>query len=285
MNKFISNKFISNKFIVNKRIIKDALWFLLYVLVAAFVLVPLLWMLKMALTPKGELSFIPKSITLDHFRNIFSRKEILMYFFNSLRISVSVIIITIPLALIAAFSLARFNFKGREPMALSLLILPMLPATAVLVPLVAYFNKLHLYNTMTGVVIVQVVFNLPLCTWMLRNFIVNVPRAVEEAAYLDGLGHIMTLFRITLPSVRPGLVAVMIYIFIGCWNGYTFSYALTTTPDKRVLAQAVLAFLGAWGNDWGGLNAVGILMVFPPILVFLIFQKSFVAGMFGQTLK
>jgi ABC-type glycerol-3-phosphate transport system permease component len=242
-------------------------------------------MLKMALTPKNELSFIPKSFTLEHFKGIFSRKEILQYLFNSLKISVSVIVITIPIALIAAFSLARFNFRGREPMALSLLILPMLPATAVLVPLVSYFNKMHLYNTMTSVVIVNVVFNIPLSTWMLRNFIVNIPRAIEEAAYLDGLGHIRTLFRITMPSIRPGLVAVMIYIFIGCWNGYTFSYALTTSPSKRVLAQGVLAFLGSWGNDWGGLNAVGILMVFPPILVFLLFQKSFVAGMFGQSLK
>lgn len=274
MNKFITNKLIKNFF-----------WLLLYVLVAAFVLVPMLWMLKMALTPKNEFSFIPKSFTLEHFKGLFSRKEILQYLFNSFKISVSVIIITIPIALMAAFSLARFNFRGREPMALSLLILPMLPATAVLVPLVSYFNKMHLYNTMTSVVIVNVVFNIPLSTWMLRNFIVNIPRAIEEAAYLDGLGHIRTLFRITLPSIRPGLVAVMIYIFIGCWNGYTFSYALTTSPNKRVLAQGILAFLGSWGNDWGGLNAAGILMVFPPILVFLIFQKSFVAGMFGQSLK
>ena len=270
---------------IAKKFAIDVLWFLLYLLVAALVLIPLLWMLKMALTPKNDFSFIPKSFTLDNFKSLFGRREILIYFFNSLRISVSVIFITIPIAMIAGFSLARFNFKGREPMALSLLILPMLPATAVLVPLVAYFNRLGLYNTITSVVIVQIVFNLPLSTWMLRNFIVNVPRAVEEAAYLDGLGYIMTLFRITLPSIRPGLVAVMIYIFIGCWNGYTFSYALTTTPDKRVLAQAILAFLGSWGNDWGGLNAIGILMVFPPILVFLIFQKSFVAGMFGQSLK
>ena len=279
MSKLNMNEKIMIKFI------KDTLWFLLYLLVAAFVLIPLLWMLKMALTPKGELSFIPKSITLVNFKNIFSRTEILIYLFNSLRISVAVIVIAIPVAMIAAFSLARFNFKGREPMAVSLLILPMLPATAVLVPLVSYFNKIHLYNTITSVVIVQVVFNLPLCTWMLRNFIINVPRAIEEAAYLDGLGHVRTLFQITVPSIRPGLIAVMIYLFIGCWNGYTFSYALTTSPSKRVLAQGILAFLGSWGTDWGGLNAVGLLMVFPPILVFLIFQRSFVEGMFGQSLK
>jgi ABC-type glycerol-3-phosphate transport system permease component len=267
------------------KLIKNFFWLILYLLVAAFVLVPLLWMLKMSLTPKHELSLIPKSLTLEHFKGIFSRKEILIYFFNSLKISVSVILLTIPIALIGAFALARFSFKGREPMAISLLILPMLPATAVLVPLVSYFNKMHLYNTMTSVVIVNIVFNIPISTWMLRNFIANVPRTIEEAAYLDGLGHFQTLFRITLPAIRPGLVAVMIYIFIGCWNGYTFSYALTTSPDKRVLAQGILAFLGSWGNDWGGLNAAGILMVFPPILVFLIFQKSFVAGMFGQSLK
>jgi ABC-type glycerol-3-phosphate transport system permease component len=266
-------------------LISKFLWLLLYLLVAALVLIPLFWMLKLAFTPKYDYNLIPKTLTFDNFKNIFSRKEILIYFFNSLKIAVSTIIITIPIALIAAFSLARFQFKGRGILAMSLLILPMLPATAILVPLVSYFNKMHLYNTLTSVVIVNIVGNIPLSTWMLRNFIINTPRAIEEAAYLDGLSHIQTLFRISLPSIKPGLVAVMIYIFIGCWNGYTASYALTTSPDKRVLAQGVLAFLGTWGTDWGGLNAVGILMVLPPILVFLIFQKSFVAGMFGQSLK
>jgi ABC-type glycerol-3-phosphate transport system permease component len=242
-------------------------------------------MLKLALTPRYDFSFIPRSLSLEHFISIFSRKELLLYFFNSFKIALGTIIFTIPIALIAAFSLARFTFKGRNFLALSLLILPMLPATAVLVPLVAYFNKLRLYNTLTSVIIFNIVGNIPLSTWMLRNFIVNTPRAVEEAAYLDGLNHIQALFRIILPSIRPGLVAVIIYIFIGCWNGYTASYALVTSPDKRVLAQGILAFLGSWGTDWGGLNAAGILMVFPPILVFLIFQRSFVAGMFGQSLK
>jgi ABC-type glycerol-3-phosphate transport system permease component len=267
------------------KVVENMLLFFAYFLIAVFVLVPILWMFKVALTPRLDLGIVPQRLSLEHFVTIGKRKEIWSYFFNSLKICAGTIAIALPLALIAAFSLARFNFRGKEPMAISFLILPMLPATAILVPLVSYFNKMYLYNTLISVIIVNIIFYLPLSIWMLRNFIVNTPRAIEEAAYLDGLSHIETLFRVTVPIIRPGIIAVTVYIFIGCWNGYTFSYALTTTPEKRVLAQAILAFLGAWGTDWGGLNAMGIIMVIPPILVFLIFQKSFVAGMFGQALK
>jgi multiple sugar transport system permease protein len=239
----------------------------------------------MSLTPKYDYGFLPKHLTGSHYIEIFHKKEILVYFANSLKVSLGTIVFTIPVALLSAFALARFTFKGRDLLGICFLVLPMLPATAILVPLVAYFNRIGLYNTISGVVVVNIVFSLPLAIWMIRNFIANTPKTIEEAALLDGLGPFGTLFRVTVPMIRPGIVSVIIYIFISCWNGYTFSYALTTSPDKRVLAQAILSFIGTWGTNWGGLTAMGILMTLPPVAVFLIFQKTFIAGMFGQTLK
>ncbi len=267
------------------KIVKQILLFLLYFLIAIFALFPIIWGLKLSITPKYDYGLIPDSLTLKHYQDILGKKEILLYFFNSLKVSVGAIILALPISLFAAYALARFRFRGRNFLGMSLLILPMLPSTAILVPLVSYFNKLGLYNTIWGVIIVSMVFNLPLAIWMLRNFIINTPKAIEEAALIDGLNPYQTLFRVTLPMIRPGVVSVVIYIFINCWNGYTFSYALTTSQNKRVLAQGILAFLGTWGTNWGGLTAMGIIMILPPILLFLFFQDMFIAGMFGESLK
>jgi ABC-type glycerol-3-phosphate transport system permease component len=265
--------------------IKNFLWLVLYAFIALFALFPLLWMIKLSLTPKYDFGFIPRSWTLKNYTAILQQKEVVQYFLNSFKISLGTICFTMPIGLISAFALARYHFKGRNFLALAFLVLPMLPSSAILVPLVSYFNKLRLFNTLSGVIIVNVVFSMPLAIWMLRNFIINTPKAIEEAAFLDGLSSLQTLFRITTPIIKPGIIAVVVYIFITSWNSYTFSYALTTSPSKRVLSQAILAFMGSWGTDYGGLTAIGMLMVFPPVLVFLVFQKSFVAGMFGQALK
>jgi ABC-type glycerol-3-phosphate transport system permease component len=267
------------------KMLKQTILFLCYLAIAIFALFPLLWGLKLSFTPRYDYGLIPDSLTLQHYQDILGKREIITYFFNSLKVSVGAIVLVVPLALLAAYALARFKFKGRDVLGLSLLILPLLPSTAILVPLVSYFNKLGLYNSLWGVVIVSMVFNLPLAIWMLRNFIINTPKTIEEAALIDGLNSYQTLFRVTLPMIRPGMVSVIIYVFITCWNNYTFSYALTTSQNKRVLSQALLAFLGSWGTNWGGLTAMGILMVLPPILLFLAFQDTFIAGMFGESLK
>jgi len=202
-----------------------------------------------------------------------------------MKITLGAIAIVFPVSLTAAYGLARFKFRGRNFLGLSFLILPMLPSTAILVPLVSYFNKLGLYNTLFSVTLVHSIFNMPLAIWMLRNFIINTPVAIEEAAMIDGLSPFQTLFRITLPMIAPGIVSVVVYVFINCWNNYTFSYALTSSQSHRVLSQGVLSFLGSWGTYWGGLTAIGIITLIPPIVLFLIFQKWFVAGMFGESLK
>ena len=265
--------------------IKNILWFFVYIFIALFALFPLLWGLKLSLTPRYDLGIIPSSLTLEHYKGLLQKKEVWVYFFNSMKVALGAISIVFPISLLAAYSLARYHFKGRDVLGFSFLMIPMLPSTAILVPLVSYFNTLGLYNTLFSVILVNAIFNLPLAIWMLRNFITNIPVTIEEAAHIDGLNSIQTLFYITIPMIAPGIVSVVVYVFINCWNNYTFSYALTTSASHRVLAQGVLCFLGSWGTYWGGLTAIGIITLIPPILLFLIFQKWFVAGMFGESLK
>ena len=267
------------------KVLKNIGWFSLYLLLGLFALFPLLWGLKLSFTPKLDYNLIPQSLTLANYAKIITNHVITKFFFNSIKVCFGSILIVVPTSLLAAYGISRYDFKGKGLLKICLLIFPMLPSSAILVPLVKYFNKLGLYNTIFGVILGTSVFSLSLTTWMFINFIDNTQKTIEEAALIDGLNPYQTLFRITLPMIKPGLICIIVYIFIGSWNGYTLSYALTTSPDSRVLAQAILSFLGAWGTDWGGLTAMSIIMLIPPIVFFLFFQKSFIAGMFGENLK
>lgn len=255
-----------------------------FIAIAIFVLAPLIWGVRTSFTPNDEFSWIPKNPTLEHYRNIFSRPLILLFLRNTLLVSLGSIAITLPIAMLGGYSLARYQFPGKN-LSFVLMILPLLPPIAILVPLVAYINKMAIYDTLFAVTMVTVVFNLPFAVWMLRNFIIGTPVTIEESALIDGCTPFQVVWRIVLPAIFPGIIAVSVFIFINSWNGYLFAFALIADPKKRVLSQAILAFLGAWGTDWGGLSAVGMIALIPPILLFLFFQKWFIAGLVGQQLK
>lgn len=255
-----------------------------FVCIALFSLAPLLWGLRTSLVPNNTLTLLPETWTLEHYKKIFSRPLLFIYLKNTLIVALEAIAITVPTAMIGGYALARYQFPGKN-LSFVLMILPLLPPIAILVPLVAYINKMGIYDTLFAVTMATVVFSLPFAVWMLRNFIIATPIAVEESALIDGCSPLQVVWWVTLPSIFPGIIAVSVFLFINSWNGYLFAFALLASPQKRVLSQAILAFLGAWGNDWGGLSAIGILALIPPVTLFLLFQKWFIAGLVGQQLK
>jgi ABC-type glycerol-3-phosphate transport system permease component len=194
------------------------------------------------------------------------------------------VLITLILSLFGSYALARFNFPGKN-FGIVFLVFPLLPPAAILVPLVSYVNRLGLYDTLAAVILINMVFNLPFAVWMLRNFVLTNPIEVEEAAYLDGCSHVAVLWRIAIPSMAPGLIAVAVFVFINSWNNYLYAFALTASQSLRVLPQGIFAFLGTWGTYWGGLSAAGILTLIPPVAMFLVFHKWFIAGLLGAQLR
>jgi len=255
-----------------------------FVVISIFVFFPFFWGVRTSLAPEYELAFIPSRLTLQHYQRILSRPEFLNYFKNSLIVTLGAVGFTLPLALLGGYTLARLRFPGKQ-FSILLLVFPLLPLIAILVPLVSYMYRLGLYDTFFALILVNTVFNLPFALWMLRNFIVNTPVEIEEAALLDGCSKLSSLYRIALPLMLPGLVAVIVFVFITSWNNYLYAAALTSSPSIRVLPQGLLAYIGVWGTYWGGLTAAGILALIPPLVLFLLFQKWFIAGLFGQWLK
>lgn len=263
---------------------KKLLSAIIHMLYFGFILFPFFWGLRTSLAYRYDTRLVPTHLTLQHYHALISRPEFYFYLRNSLTVSFFSILITLLEALLGGYALARLEFKGRRLGAL-LLILPLLPPVAILVPLVSYFQKLGMYNTLSAVIIANVVFNIPLSVWMLRNFIMGNPVEIEEAVRIDGCSRWGVLFRIVLPTMGPGIITVAVFVFINAWNNYLYAFALTSSQSLRVLPQGILSFLGSWETYWGGLTAAGMLVLLPPEVLFLFFQKWFIAGILGQQLK
>ena len=184
-----------------------------FIVIALFVLAPLFWGIRTSLTPNAESSLIPEHFTLEHYKNILARPLFFLYIKNTLFVSLGAIAITLPIAMMGGYALARYQFPGKN-LSFVLMILPLLPPIAILVPLVSYINKMGIYDTLFAVTMITVVFNLPFAVWMLRNFIITTPVSVEESALINGCTPFQVLWKITFPTIFPGVIAVSVFIFI-----------------------------------------------------------------------
>jgi len=265
--------------------VKRKLHWLLMALFCGVAVLPILWGIRTSLTPGPEAgSLVPSKVTWEHYRKIISQGRFYRYAANSAIVTIGSLIVVAPLSLAAGYALARFRFWGRKVAPL-LLAFPLLPAITFLVPLSRYLNVLGLYDSLPALILSNSAFCIPFCVWMMRNFVHTVPRSLEEAGLLDGCTRLSLLWRIVLPCAFPGLMAVTVFVFVQVWNNFIFAYALTTNQALQVLPKAVVGFIGSWRTDWGGLMAMGVLTLLPPVIVFQSLQKWFVAGMYGLGTK
>ena len=253
------------------------------IFVVAFIVVfPIVWAIWVSFTAPLGYSMVSKGLHLDNYKHILGQPLFLRYVRNSLTVSVGAVLAVLPMAALGGFVLARFEFPGKQ-LSVLLLVLPLLPAIAVLVPLIVYMRTLHLYNTLGAVILANVIFNSPFAVWMVRGFVLSIPLEIEEAAEIDGCSKVGTMRYVTLPLTAPGLIATGIFVLINAWNNYLYAFAFTTSPGLSVLPQGLLGFLGSWGTSYGGLTAAATLALIPPVVLFLLFQKWFIMGMLAGT--
>jgi len=252
--------------------------------ILVMIIFPLYWGIRTSLVDNYNLRFFPTELTLENYRFLFQGGRFVNNIKNSVIISLGSLLVTLPLALLGGYALARFDFPGKR-YSIILLVLPLLPAIAVLVPLILYMRRLGIYNTLYSVILATIVFSLPFCLWMVRGFMLSIPREIEEAALIDGCGPLAALFRIAMPLAAPGLIAVSIFVLISAWNNYLFSFAFTTKAPLQVVPAALLAFITAWGTNYGGMNAAATIAMLPPLIFFLLFQKWFIQGMLAGSVK
>ena len=231
------------------------------IFILIIVLLPFSWIIKNSFIINNDFSL------LNYYR-IFDKTIFFKYIFNSLFVTLFCILLTLPIALLSSYALVRFDFTLKRYSVL-LLILPLIPPISILVPIIILFNKLNLFDTLFSVVVMNLLFNLPFVIWMLRNYIISIPLDIEEVGLIEGCNYFSLLTKITIPLIKPGLIAVSVYLFISVWNNYLFAFAFIASPEKRLISQ----MFQSWGSNYGGLFASSIICMLPPTIIFLFFQK------------
>ncbi len=251
----------------------------------ALTLGPALWLVQMSFRSNADilgagLAFTP---TLDNYRAL-AGGGFPASFANSLMASTGSTVLSLVIGVPAAFALTRFPFHSRGKIAMWILVTRMAPPIAFTIPFFLAYSYVGLIDTVSGLVLIYLTFNLAMVIWTMRSFFAAVPRALEEAAWIDGAGVWQAFFRVTLPLSSPGLAATGILCFIMSWNDFFFALILTRTRAMTA-PVAIVNFMQYAGWEWGKIAAAGVLVLLP-VLVFTFFVRSYlVSGLMAGSVK
>lgn len=218
--------------------------------------------------------------TLDSYKKIFQRNDVLLGIRNSLIVSILSTSFSLIVGSMASYAIARFKFRYSKALSYSFLISRMIPQISLSIPLFMMFRSLGLTDTLIALIFAHMSFNIPYIIWVLLPFFSSVPLEYEEAALVDGCNRKMVFWRIFLPLVRPGLVVAAVFAFIMSWN--EFLYALVLTSSQAKTAPVVInGFMGQYAPQWGQLAAAGTFMLIPIFVITLAFQRFLIGGISG----
>ncbi|HXZ15279.1 MAG TPA: carbohydrate ABC transporter permease [Roseiarcus sp.] len=209
------------------------------------------------------------------------------FLMNSVFVAFTVVAITLVVSSFGGYAFARFNFPGRDALFLLTLAILMVPYATVLIPLYVMLHSIGLQNSLIGLSLVLVVFQLPFATYMMRISFEAVPRELDESAVMDGCGAFSVLWRILIPSVWPGLITVSLFAFLAAWNDFFAPLILLNDPKQQTLPLAIATLrqqtMGA--IDYGATEAGVVVMALPCLILFLFLQRHFVRGFMSGALK
>lgn len=262
-----------------------------FVLLAGFLFLPLLWMGITSLKPESEVfvripTLLPQAATWANYAALFQRGDMLLQLRNSLITAGGGAILTVVLATYAAYSFAKFRYRGRKPLMFLMLSAQMFPFAMMLISLYPLLQWAGLLNTHLGLIIAYIILALPSGTYMLYSYFVNIPTEIIEAARADGAGELFILHRIVLPLAMPALVTVGLYSFMWAWNDLLFSLTLVTRPELRTVGPGLLLnYIGESKSDWGGAMAASIVSSLPVVIGFAFLQRFFIQGLTAGAVK
>jgi multiple sugar transport system permease protein len=254
------------------------------VVVLGIVIVPFLWVFLASFRPNSELiqqgiGINLDTLTLDNYRNLQQAAQYFTYLTNSAIVAITSMIVSITLALLAAYSVYRTRYPGRRPLYLALIITYVFPGVVLLIPLYQLMGKVGLINNLLSLVIVNVTFTAPFSVWLMRGFFGAIPAGIEEAAAIDGAGRLRILFSIVLPLTAPGIAAAAIFSFVWSWTEYMFASAFIVDEGKKTLPVGLGAFIQQYNIDWGILTAAAVATAVPVIIIFAFIGRYFVEGL------
>jgi len=244
---------------------------------------PLIWMLSTALKPKPEIFawppyLLPAAPTVENFEQLFEVTRFLIHFKNSIWVAGATTLLNIVVGVMAAYSITRFHFPGREQFANFILLTYMFPPIVLLVPFFIVFKALGLIDSHLGLVLAYTAISLPFTIWLLRDFFEGLPIDLEEAALTDGANRAQAVAFVVVPLALPGVIATGIFTFIVAWNDYLFARVMIASEDLKTLPVSVQDLQLVAVVDWGMIMAAGVMIVLPALALFLVLQRFLMAG-------
>lgn len=251
---------------------------------------PLYWMVSSSLKPGPELftsppNLIPKSLTLEWYREVILRSQAPQLFINSFVVATATMIINLVIAIPGAYSLTRFKYLGRDLFFFSTLSSYVFPAILLLVPLFLILSSLHLIDTLGGIILSHTIITVPFSLWLMRSFFLTIPVELEEAALVDGSTYLGAFVRIVLPIAAPGALSTGLIAFIFSWNEFLFASVIATSSSTKTLPVGISEFITSFDIRWGEIMALGTITTIPVIIFFIFIQKYFVKGLTAGALK
>lgn len=262
-----------------------------FAVIASFLFLPLVWMGLTSIKPESEVfvrfpTLMPKAATLGSYTSLFNRGDMVDNLKNSLITAGGGALLTVILATYAAYSFAKFRYRGRKSLMFLMLSAQMFPFAMLLISLYPLLQQLGLLNTHLGLILAYIILALPSGTYMLYSYFVNIPTEIIEAARADGAGELYILHRIVLPLAMPAMVTVGLYSFMWAWNDLLFSLTLITKPELRTVGPALLLnYIGESKSDWAGAMAASIVSSLPVVIGFAFLQKFFIQGLTAGAVK
>jgi multiple sugar transport system permease protein len=260
------------------------------VLGAIFAAAPVLWMLASSFKSNTEIFELPprlltESFSFDAYLAIFTDPEKLRFFLNSYIVAGSVTLLTLVVAIQAAYAFSRFEFRGKKIFNVMIVSVQAVPPITLLIPYFGLVVGLGLYNTYPGLIFTYMVFTLPYAIIMMTGYLNTLPRELDEAVRVDGAGSFTALWRVLVPISVPGIVSVGVYTFMIAWNEYLFALTLTRTVDMRTVPIGIQLLMGQHSYEWNEIMAMSILGSIPVLILFLFFQRYFISGLTSGSVK
>ena len=263
-----------------------------YVFMAFFVCIavgPLLWAFLSSFKTYGEINSSalswPSAFRLDNYKAAFQYAPIAKYFANSVIIVGCSVLVTVALVAMCAYIISRFEFKLKLVIVLLISMSLMLPVQAISQPLFTIFQKLGIFDTKLGLVIVYSAMGIPMSFFVMTSYYKTIPAALEESAYIDGGSFLQTFLHIILPLAKPGLVTIALLQFINTWNEFYFALMLTSGDTARTVPIALNYYMGTFANNYSALFAAVVMTVLPTIVLFIVLQRQVMDSLTAGAVK
>lgn len=259
-------------------------------IIFAIVTFPMLWMFLTSFKTVDQIQtnrnpYYPKPPTIRNYVELATETDFPHWFKNSVIVTSSVVLITLIVGSMAAYSIVRINFKGKKVLAIVVLITYLVPPSLLFIPLYVMLNRYQLTNTLMSLIIVHPTFTIPFCAWFLMGFIRTIPSEIDEVALVDGANRIQIFYRITIHLILPGLVASAIFAFVLSWNNYIYALVFIRSELKLTLPVGIHQMTMFDVYPWGQLMAAAMLTSVPIVLLYAILNRYMIAGLSAGAVK